>query len=200
MAGTKSRISYDLVMHTNPSLSEIVAQVRTSQPRLGQTHLTVIDGPAASGKTTASRRIAGALGAHLFHIDQMLEGWGGLARLWPRLLDEVLLPIREGKPGVFRAWDWERQCLGQWSEVPVTKFLVIEGVGTGHQEVDEYASFKIWVEAPQDLRLKRGLERDGPQTAELWKAWIPEEVELHKAQNTRARCNVIIDGTAALLD
>jgi uridine kinase len=187
-------------MHTNPSISEIVAHAKTAQPRLGQTHLTVIDGPAASGKTTASRKIATALGAHLFHIDQMLEGWGGLARLWPRLLDEVLLPIRGGKPGVFRAWDWEQDCLGQWSEVPVTEFLVIEGVGTGHQEVDQYASFKIWVEAPQDLRLERGLERDGSDTAELWEAWIPEEMELHKAHNTRARCDVIIDGTADLLD
>lgn len=187
-------------MNQNPSLPEIVARIQASPPRLGNTRLTVIDGPAASGKTTVSHKIAEAVGANLFHVDELLEGWSGLSRLWPRLREEVLEPISIGRPGVFRVWDWDLDQLGQLSEVPVSEFLVIEGVGIGHREVDQFASLKIWVEAPKDLRIKRGLQRDGEEAADLWNRWIPEETALHEAHSTRDRSDILIDGTSPLLD
>ena len=43
-------------------LADLAARVRAGEPRLGGTRLVCIDGPAGSGKTTLTARLAAALG------------------------------------------------------------------------------------------------------------------------------------------
>ena len=53
----------------------------------------------------------------------------------------------------------------------------------------------VWVEAPLDLRLSRGLARDGIGMREDWLQWMAEEAEVLAAQRTRERADVLVDGT-----
>ena len=48
-------------------------------------------------------------------------------------------------------------------EVPPAPWLVVEGVGSGAAALAAYITVLVWVEVDDDLRLARGLERDGDE-------------------------------------
>ena len=171
-----------------------------SAPTLGAGRFVCVDGPAGSGKTTLGDALAEA--AHrafpsvsLVHMDDLYEGWHGLGRVTPRIRDGILLPLRTGEPGRYRRWDW---LVDAWAEdhvVHPTALLVLEGVGSAAAEYDDVVTTRVWVEAPRDLRLARGVERDGPGLQARWEEWQVAESSLLAAQRTRERADVIVDGT-----
>jgi hypothetical protein len=52
-----------------------------------------------------------------------------------------------------------------------------------------------WVEAPADLRLRRGLERDGAAMADHWRQWAVDEQALFRREATAERADLLVDGT-----
>jgi dephospho-CoA kinase len=51
----------------------------------------------------------------------------------------------------------------------------------------------VWVEAPEDLRLARGLARDGDEYREHWRRWMDDEARLFTEEETRARADLVFD-------
>src|SRR5581483_451093 len=51
--------------------------------------------------------------------------------------------------------------LGQFRVVEATSAYVIEGVTSARNRIAPLLSLAVWVEAPRDLRLQRGVQRDG---------------------------------------
>ena len=180
---------------TYPALA---ARVRAAPARLGGTRLVCIDGPAGSGKTTLGRRLATALDALLLHMDDLYAGWT-LTGAADRLVDGVLRPLQAGRPGAYSRYDW---AAGQFdpapTAVPVPAVLVVEGCGSCPPEVDPLTTLRIWVEAPAELRLRRGLERDGEALRPEWTRWQREEAAHFAAQRTRQRADLRVDGAAVL--
>ncbi|WP_062523232.1 (d)CMP kinase [Demequina silvatica] len=177
----------------NPRVRDLVAGVLAEPPRLGRTRLVLIDGPAGSGKTTLAGRLGSALGAQVLHGDDMYEGWTGLSML-DQVLDQVLAPLAEGRPGGFRRWDWHASARAERLEVPVDDALVIEGVGVASRAARARASSLIYVEAPWALRLERGIARDGEGMRAEWERWhIAEDRHLAR-EGTRDAAGWIIDG------
>jgi hypothetical protein len=78
--------------------------------------------------------------------------------------------------------------------------VVIEGVTCTRRATMGRLAYAIWVEAPADLRLSRGLARDGaqPGAPELWARWMAEEEAFFTEDQTRARADAIVDTTDAL--
>lgn len=179
----------------NPSIAHLAARVRDAPPRLGRTRLVLIDGPAGSGKTTLAGRLGAALGAQVLHGDDMYEGWSGLATL-DTILMEVLEPLARGQEGGFRRWDWHASARAERIAVPVNDALVIEGVGVASRAARAYASSVLYVDAPWELRLARGIARDGEAMRAEWERWQVNEVSHLEAQGTRAAADLVIDGTA----
>ncbi|HEY8720872.1 uridine kinase [Pengzhenrongella sp.] len=180
-------------------IERLAARVRGSEPRLGPVRLVCIDGPAGSGKTTLAGRLAAELGpeleARVLLVDELLEGWGGLHTVWPRVQEGVLDNLAQGRPGQYRPYDWvAEEFAAEDREVPVPDVLVLEGCGSARRAVDGVAVLKIWVEAPQDLRLARGMARDGEALRPQWLAWMVDEAALFAAEDTRARADVIVPG------
>lgn len=167
--------------------------------------LVCVDGPAGSGKTTAAARLAevGATrGVHVgvVHLDDLYEGWSGLeGSLWPRLAAQVLEPLRRGRPGRFQRFDWVAGAFDDWVDVPVPQVLVLEGCGSARRAADPSASLRVWVEAPAELRLARGLTRDGEDAREHWTTWMREEAEHFARERTRERADARLGPTGALL-
>ena len=54
----------------------------------------------------------------------------------------------------------------------------------------------IYVEAPDDLRLARGLARDGEEARAHWLGWMADELRLAERDRTRERADVVVDTTA----
>jgi uridine kinase len=182
---------------TPEELDSLAARVRASEPRLGRTRLVCIDGPAGSGKTTLAAQLADALGGALVvHLDDLLEGWSGLPGVWDRLRDQVLLPLAAGRPGRYQRWDWDHSRWADWRAVPATDVLIVEGVGAAQRGADGIATLKIWVEAPEELRLARGLARDGMAMRDRWLSWQADEAEHFAAEETAGRADTRVNGSA----
>jgi len=170
-----------------------------ASPRLGPVRLVCVDGPAGSGKTTAAAAMAAAaadLGAcaTVVHLDDLYEGWAGLeGSLWPRLSAQVLEPLRRGTPGRFQRYDWPAGRFAEWVDVAVPALLVLEGCGSARRAADRDAVLRVWVEAPADLRLRRGLDRDGEAAHDHWVAWMRDEAEHFAREQTRERADVRLD-------
>ncbi|HEX7535484.1 MAG TPA: hypothetical protein VF391_00585 [Dermatophilaceae bacterium] len=49
--------------------------------------------------------------------------------------------------------------------VPV---VVLEGLTCTRSAIADRLAYRIWVEAPDEVRLRRGLERDGDTHRDLW--------------------------------
>jgi uridine kinase len=164
--------------------------------------LIAVDGCAGSGKSTFARNLAEALGnAPILEIDDFisnedLTGW------WPRLEEQVLTPLFQGKGIRYQARDWEKDYHGNslkvWKEMPFSKIVLLEGIGSSRKALASRLSYSIWVEAPQELRLKRGLERDQaiPGASEVWRKFQEMEKRFFEVEQCRERAHLIVDGTA----
>ncbi len=167
-------------------------------PGLGSVRLVCVDGPAGSGKTTLAAALAAALGegAVVVHLDDLYEGWAGLGGVWERVEAQILRPLERGHPGRWQRYDWEAERFAEWRDLPVPEFLIFEGCGSAPRAVDGRANQIAFVEAPADVRLARGLARDGEHMREHWLRWMAEEEAEFARERTRERADVVVDGTA----
>ncbi|WP_435735717.1 AAA family ATPase [Cellulosimicrobium sp. PMB13] len=191
-------------------LRDLLRRVHDAAPRLGAgphpagtapsgTRLVVVDGPAGSGKTTLAAQLGEALPAQVLHMDDLYEGWRGLEPAWGRLDAWVLAPLAAGRPGRYRRFDWGLDAFAEWHDVPPAPFLVVEGCGAARLEADAVAALRVWVEAPDDVRLRRGLDRDGEEARDHWLAWMTAEREHYARNRTRERADVRVDGYGRLV-
>lgn len=133
------------------------------------TRLIAVDGAGGSGKSIFAGRLAEALGgATIVPTDDFASAdvpidW------WPRLRDQVIAPLRGGQAGRYQRYDWPTARLGEWVDVPRVPAVIIEGVSSGRLDWASELAFLIWIETPRQLRLRRGLERDGADAIGWWR-------------------------------
>jgi uridine kinase len=182
-------------------IAELLAwSTHDKKPTLGSTRLVCIEGRAGSGKTTLGRALrdaAGQLGtSRLLHMDDMYEGWSGLGgELTARIDTGLLTPLREDRPGRYRRYDWHAGAFAEWHTVEPVDTLVLEGVGSGAAAYDDAITVLVWVEAPRELRIERGVARAGKQVLPNWLQWMDDEDALFARERTRQRADVVVDGT-----
>ena len=176
----------------------LAAQILATDPRAGGTRVVAIDGPAGSGKTTFAARLGRAIGAPVVHTDDLCPGWDGLDRIGVVLIEQVLRPLELGGAPRYRRYDWDRSVYAEWCEVPPAPTLLLEGVNSGLRAAATYLSLLLWVEAQFDLRLSRGLQRDGEGSRTRWERWMAQEDALFRSERTRERADVRVDGASPL--
>lgn len=164
---------------------------------LGEGRLVCLDGPAGSGKTSLAEALVGLGPASLVHLDDLYDGWAGLPRLADQL-DALLLPLAAGEPGRYRRYDWANGRYAETVVVAPPRLLVLEGVGSGSRAHAHLTTVLAWVQAPEDLRLARGLERDGPSLEPQWRRWMRDEAAHFAREGTAARADLVVDGTGSL--
>ena len=191
----------------------IVGAVLASPPTLGSGRLVCVDGPAGSGKTTLAAALNRSFRDELrstgspqrrvrvLHMDSVYDGWAGLDAGMRTVAYSVVGPLREGRPGRYRRYDWHRSRFAEEREVPPCDVLLLEGVGSaGHADgYVDVVTCLVWVETPSGVRLERGLRRDGDDQQEHWLAWQRQEARMFARERIRDRADVLVDGTSGLL-
>lgn len=131
--------------------------------------------------------------AAIVHLDDLYEGWSGLPTMATRIERELLSPLAAGRPASIRRWDWAAGRLGSELAVPVADALILEGVGSYARAYDEYVSLLVWVEAPDDIRRKQALDRDGGLFEPYWDQWAADEERVHAREGTRDRADLVVE-------
>lgn len=164
-------------------------------PTLGTGRLVCVDGPAGSGKTTLAAALRQLVpDAGVVHMDDLLEGWAGLLTVEAQL-ERLLGPLTEDLPGHYRRWDWHAEAWAEEVTVDPVAILLLEGVGSGSLRADGVTTVLVWVEAPYEVRMRRGLERDGDAFAPHWEEWARAETDHFARHRTRERASLVMDGT-----
>jgi uridine kinase len=177
----------------------VVWAARMKPPSLGNGRLVCVDGAAGSGKSTlgmAVRDLAAEQGTSgLVQSDDLLDGWGGLHAAGATLHRHVLAPLYEGRPGRYRRYDWHAGRFAEEVTVEPVDLLVVEGVGSWRASYASLVTALVWVDAPADLRLARGIERDGEALRPQWEQWMVDEEHLFRRERTREHADLVVDGT-----
>jgi uridine kinase len=184
------------VVTGSPSdVATLVLELASSRPAtLGSGRLVCVDGPAGAGKSTLGAVLAERTGAQLIRGDDLMSGWRGLDAVG-RQLATMAEQLAVGLPGSYEHFDWQQHRYDHTVAVPPAPWLVVEGVGSGASAIAAYVTVLVWIEADDELRLSRGLERDGAAMEEHWRQFMADERELFTRERTRERADVLVDGT-----
>jgi uridine kinase len=186
------------------TLAEVSAEVLRRPARLGATRLVCVDGRSGAGKTLFAERLAAALAevgggesaVPVVHTDDLLDGWDDQFTFWPRLVDAVLDPLRDGRPARFPAYDWHEGRFGdRVVEVPPAPVVIMEGVSCGRAQARPSASLLVLVTATAEVRLARSLARDGEAMRAHLERWRRGEDRHFAADATAAYADLIVDTT-----
>jgi len=185
---------------SSPAVVAITAAARAAGPRCGDTTVIAVDGPAGSGKTTLAARLAPPLQAQVVHMDDLYEGWHGLAASGDLLREDILLPLRQGRPGRYQRYDWYQERRAETHQVHPGGVVVVEGVGSVREHTREFYAAIVWVQAPDRLRLQRSIDRDGPEAEPQLRRWMSQEREVFETTSTAALADVHVDAWGGIDD
>ena len=182
-------------------IDDVVADIMAKR-RVNGARIVGIDGPSGSGKSTLAHRLVARIpGAQLAQIDDFVS-WPDLAGWWPRFEAQVLQPILDGRDAHYQVRDWANDEFGTslagWKTLPWSPVVVVEGVTCTRRAAAGRLAYSIWVEVPEQLRLDRGIDRDGEDHRDLWLTWMREEQEFFAADKTRQRADLRIDGAPSV--
>ena len=156
------------------------------------TKIVAVDGPGGAGKSTLAAHLAAALGdAPVVHTDDFAS-WDDPLDWWPRLLKDVLEPLSRGETARYRRTNWGDDEHEQWEEVAPSEFVILEGVSASREAFQPFLTYSIWVDAPWDLRLRRGLERDGEEARAQWEEWMAEEDRYVERERPQQRADLLL--------
>jgi uridine kinase len=161
--------------------------------RLGRTTLIAVDGPSGSGKTHHAARLARELNAEVVSTDDFAT-WDDPVSWWPRLVHDVLIPIKMGKTASYQRIEWTggRPHPGGHRRLEVPEVLVIEGVSAGRRSIYDTLSWLVWCELPDETtRLERAVARDGEQARKHLLTWQEFERGWFAVDQTKARADVV---------
>lgn len=172
-----------------------------------KTLLIGIDGCGGAGKST----LADALrdidkeNISIVHMDdfykteaQRREPNNSIGALWDckRLKEQVLIPLKNNQDTHYQIYDWDLDELTEWKYITRGGIVIVEGCYSLMGGLDSYYDYKIWIDTPRNLRLRRGIERDGEMKRHLWEnLWMPSEEEYIKCQHPMEKADWIVDGT-----
>lgn len=180
--------------------------LRAGSATISGLHLVCIDGLAGAGKTTLAAAMAAELqertvSCAVVHLDDLYQGWEGI-EAGIEHLGGLLRRARDGvRPLRHPRYDWHRNAYTSTVELPGDlAVLVVEGCGALVDPiVDEVAALRVFMTAPDVVRLARGLARDGAELRPHWEQFMRRDARLAATHRSRERADLVLDETARVL-
>jgi uridine kinase len=174
-------------------LTSVVEAIRSSRAPAGMTtRVVAVDGHGGAGKSSLAEYLARELDAPIVHTDDFAS-WDNPINWWPDLIERVLRPLAAGEAARFTPTSW-----GGPEKEPIVvepgAFVLLEGVTASRAAFRPYLAYSIWVESPRELRLRRGLLRDGEAARADWERWIAEEDQYVARERAAEHADVVLRG------
>jgi hypothetical protein len=173
----------------------------------GRPAVVALDGRGGAGKSTLAQRLHAAVPASaVVHTDDI--AWHHSFFDWHAVLaDDVLAPVRDGRPVSYRPRAWQDRGRAGAIEVPAGLDVVfVEGNGAGRQELSRLIDAVVWVQSDRREAKRRALVRDvahgaapDPVQAEaFWDEWMAEEIPFFARDRPWERACCVVAGTHVL--
>ena len=169
-----------------------------------------IDGCGGSGKSTFAVELSEALdAAPIIHMDDFYKpslerknvttttfiGW---QFDWQRLKTDVLQSITIRGFAQYQCYDWNTDRLAEMRTIHACSTIIIEGIYVLRPELLSYYDIRLWMECSKEIRLQRGIDRDGEQARSQWENdWMKEEEKYVLICNPHLHAERIISGMSA---
>jgi uridine kinase len=167
----------------------------------GPVRIIGIDGCGGAGKSTFAARLSRALdGVPIIHTDDFASH-DVPTEWWPRMLADVVEPLLRGEAATYPPYDWHRRRpADHTTTVEPHDVVLIEGVGATRKAWRDRLALRVWVDCPRELRLARGIARDGEELREFWLEWMRAEDAYLATEQPYAYADVVVDGVTQAPD
>lgn len=163
--------------------------------------LLALDGRCAAGKTTLAAQLRERTGCTVIHMDdfflrpeqrtaERLAQPGGNVD-WERFLEEVLLPLKKGRPFQYRPYDCHTQTLREPVRITPGSVTLVEGSYSCHPRLWTFYDFHIFLDITKEEQLSRIEKRNGSEMLEVFRSrWIPMEESYFQTFSIEERCEL----------
>ncbi|MBE0451021.1 MAG: (d)CMP kinase [Clostridia bacterium] len=178
----------------------ILEIAKTSDKQL----IIAIDGNCGSGKSTLASKLANALDANLFHMDdfylpeimkteeRMAEPGGNVD--YERFKNEVMVPLLAGSSFMYRKFSCQVQGLGESVFVTPKRINIVEGAYALHPDLIYAYDLKVFMSHDYKTQCDRIMKRNGPEKLKTFiEKWIPLENRYFEALGIKEKCDLVID-------
>jgi len=167
----------------NDLLERVVSQTLELVDTGVVTPIILIDGRAGSGKSTLAAKLQNELFKQgesmprVIHMDDLYEGWQGLALGADYLQRIILNPLLTKKSSNWQEYNWQLGQRERWREFSGGTPLIVEGCGSLNQYTSTVANIRIWLEVDEETRRRRWQERDGDTFDQYFDIWAAQELD-----------------------
>ena len=157
----------------------------------------------SGGKTTLGELLQNVYGCPVFHMDDFFlrpeqrtearftQPGGNVDR--ERFLEEVLIPLREGRPVDYRRFDCATFTIAPPQRIKAGTLNIVEGAYSMHPDLAPYYDLSVFLPISAEKQRERILKRNAPAHAkQFFDRWIPFEQRYFDALDVRNRCALIL--------
>ena len=177
-------------------IEKISSQVLELIDRGNQAPIVLIDGRAGSGKSTFAEKLQqqlfrdGESAPRVIHMDNIFEGWDGMALGSDYMVRFILQPLARQETASWQDWSWVKNQRSSWREFSGGTPLIIEGCGSLTERSKEHADISIWLEASEETRRERWIQRE--RHLEKFDFWAAQELDFYAREKSQSLANLVI--------
>jgi uridine kinase len=177
-------------------IGKISSQVLELIDRGNQTPIVLIDGRAGSGKSTFAESLQqqlfrdGESAPRVIHMDNIFEGWDGLALGSDYMVRFILQPLARQETASWQDWSWVKNQRSSWREFSGGTPLIVEGCGSLTERSKEHADISIWLEASEEVRRERWIQRE--RHLEKFDFWAAQELDFYAREKSQSLADLVI--------
>ena len=177
-------------------IKKISSQVLELIDRGNQTPIVLIDGRAGSGKSTFAESLQqqlfrdGESAPRVIHMDNIFEGWDGLALGSDYLVRFILQPLSRRETASWQDWSWVKNQRSSWREFSGGTPLIVEGCGSLTERSKEHADISIWLEASEETRRARWIQRE--RHLDKFDFWAAQELDFYAREKSQSLADLVI--------
>ena len=177
-------------------IEKVSSQVLELIDRGNQTPIILIDGRAGSGKSTFAESLQqqlfrdGESTPRVIHMDNIFEGWDGLALGSDYMVRFILQPLARRETASWQDWSWVKNQRSSWREFSGGTPLIVEGCGSLTERSKEHADISIWLEASEETRRARWIQRE--RHLEKFDFWAAQELDFYAREKSQSLADLVI--------
>lgn len=186
-------------MEMEKAVSAVLQKIQSYSSPL----LIALDGRCGAGKTTLADRLKEECGCNVMHMDdfflqpqqrseERLQEPGGNVD-YERFLEEVMVPLSQGRNFSYRKYDCKKGMLSEPVSVKTGKITIVEGSYSCHPHLWDFYDFRIFMDVEKEEQLRRIGLRGGEEAVSRFRdLWIPLEERYFAFYKLQERCDFYI--------